>query len=228
MLKRVCCFLNPPCQKNPTKIHLEALSLLLVEKKIWGLALLYKWTLSNKNLVLVLLELKFKSVSHGRLSLRSTCKYLRKIFIFIWNKRKILSPGIVTEKFVSGTKTMVWTHYYNLFLFIFLPEIWERKSLTIKQGHVQVFAENAWGKFTTLTFNEHNQWLQEVWLAAKLICLCIPSEAVISHLGLLLFFSMIFVKLIFCQFVWQLCWSTAKWTQDRNNAKQPDVKRLEQ
>lgn len=65
----------------------------------------------------------------------------------------------MTEKFVSETKTMVWTHYYHLFLFIFLPEIWGRKSLTIKLGHVQVFAEDAWGKFTTLTFNEHNQWL---------------------------------------------------------------------
>lgn len=67
--KLECCFLHLPCQKNPTKIHLEALSLLLVEKKIWDLTLLYKQTLSNTNLVLVLLALKFKSVSHGRLDL---------------------------------------------------------------------------------------------------------------------------------------------------------------
>lgn len=115
MLKRVCCFLNLPYQNPPTKIHLEALSLLLVEKKIWGLTLLYKRTLSNKNLVLVLLALKFKSLSHGRLGWRSTCKYLGKIFIFMWNKRKILPPGFVTEKFVFGTKTVVWTCCCHLF-----------------------------------------------------------------------------------------------------------------
>lgn len=157
VLKKVCFFLNSPCQKNLTKIHLEDLSLLLVEEKIWGLTLLYKWTLSNKNLVLVLLALEFKSVSCGRLSLRNTCKYLGKIFI--WNKRKILPPGFVTEKFVSGTKTALWTCYCHFFSFIFLPETWGRKSLTTKLGHVQAFADNAWGKFTTLTFNEHSRWL---------------------------------------------------------------------
>lgn len=84
------------------------------------------------------------------------CKYLGKIFIFMWNKREILPPGFVREKFVSGTKTVVWTCYCHLFSFLFLPEIWGRKSPTIKLGCVQVFAENARGKFTTLTFNEHS------------------------------------------------------------------------
>lgn len=40
--------------------------------------------------------------------------------------------------------------------FIYLPEIWGRKSLATKLCHVQAFADNNHGKFTTLKFNEHN------------------------------------------------------------------------
>lgn len=64
--------------KNPVKTHLAAVSLLGCRGKDLGqtpvsvLTLLYKWTLSNKNLVPVLLAFKFKPVRLGSLRLRST------------------------------------------------------------------------------------------------------------------------------------------------------------
>lgn len=66
--------------------------------------------------------------------------------------------------------------------FIYLSKIQGRKSLSTELGYFQAFADNAPGKFTTLTFNEHGWLPPRVWPAAKLICLCIPSVTVISHL----------------------------------------------
>lgn len=146
------------------------------------LQFLYKWTLSNQNLVQVLLALQFKSLWLGSLCLRSTCKYLGKRFICFSNRRKSLQPGFVAQKPAPGATTGVWKCCWQFFSFIYLPEIWRRKSLSTKLNHVQAFADNAQGKFTTLTFNEHNWWLWGVWLSARLICLWIPSVTVLSHL----------------------------------------------
>lgn len=86
--------------------------------------------------------------------MRSTCEYLGKRFIFIWNKREIYSLALWQRNLILELKLG-----YGIALdisFIYLHKIWGRKSLSTKLGHVQTFADKVWGKFTTLACNEHN------------------------------------------------------------------------